>query len=292
MVLYMKNKWYGYVKYSLGSLLLAIVAGTLAIIAAYCIPIEPIRHNVQESTTIFTTEGDYYSWALEYSNTMLDNYTDALMLNEAAFVGTGSVVNDALNNPYVYYKETSRVQSLMLALSSNDIDEGDIDTYARYWHGALVLLKPLLYFLTLPDIRVLNMMMQMLLMTILLVEAHKVGGYRLVLPLSLSIMCLNPVSTALCLQFTDIYIIALVGSIVILRQYRKRDSIWQIFLWIGIATSYFDFLTYPLVSLGYTLLIYLYICRNDSLGAQIKRTIGCSISWGVATLACGWANGW
>lgn len=289
----MNSKWYDYVRYSLVSLILAMIAGTLAMIGVYCIPTEPIRQHVQESLYIYSTEGDYYSWASERANTMLDNYTDALMLNEASFVGTGSVVDDAMNNPYVYYRETSRVQSLMLSFSSNDIDENDIGTYARYWHGALIFLKPLLYFLTVPDIRVLNMMVQMLLMIMLLVEAYKAEGNRLVLPLTLSILCLNPVSTALCMQYADIYMITLLGSIVMLRRWCKGscNNIWRIFLWIGIATAYLDFLTYPLVGLGYILIIYLYLCRHDRLIIRMKRTIGCSISWGCG-YACMWLGKW
>lgn len=268
------------VKYSVGSLLLAIAAGTVLMIVVYGIPIQPIRQHVTEASSIYSVEGDYYKWSQSNTNTVLDNFTDALMLNEASFIGTGDIIADAMNNPYIRYNEMTESQQLMQAISVDTVeDSAFIVNYARYWHGSLVFLKPLLLFLTVSDIRVLNMAVQMILLLFLLIEAYKAGGYGLSLSILMAMLCLNPITTALCIQLSDIYIITMLGGLVMLRQ-RRNSDIWHVFLWIGIATAFLDLLTYPMVGLGIVLLIYLYLHREDALHIQLKRIVGCSISWG------------
>lgn len=89
------------IEYFIGSLLLAIVAGTILMILVYSIPIQPIRKHVTEASSIYSIEGDYYKWSQSNTTTVLDNFTDALMLNEASFIGTGNIIADAMNNPYI-----------------------------------------------------------------------------------------------------------------------------------------------------------------------------------------------
>lgn len=273
---------YKNVIYFIGSLLLAIAAGTLLMILVYCIPVAPIRQHVRDTVQILTNEGDYYFWAPNYSASELDNFTDACMLNEASFVGSGSVVQDAMNNPSIWYEDQwSSAMRLSLAVNADGIEESaSIANYSRYWHGYLVLLKPLLYFLNISDIRILNMGVQLFLLAYLLIELYKLGGYRLVWPMVIAAIFLNPISTAMCLQFTDVYVITLIGSLVILRRGQGGGHDWRIFLWTGIAIAYFDFLTYPILSLGVMLLILLYLHREDDLRTQVRRIVTCSVNWG------------
>lgn len=93
-------------------------------------------------------------------------------------------------------------------------------------------------------------------------------------------MYLNPITISLSLQFSTIYYITLLSNIFILLKDKEnlRSNGYKYFLFIGIITVYFDFLTYPLITLGITLLTYLSIIYKGEV-INIKDVIICSIMW-------------
>ena len=112
--------------YLIGCLFTAIVVGTILMLAVYNLPIDTIRNNVRKSLSIYETENDGYYWAPWISSSHLDNYTDSLMINEAAFLGTGSVVNDAMNNPWVNYEDLTKCESLVRSVSQDTLEDGTV----------------------------------------------------------------------------------------------------------------------------------------------------------------------
>lgn len=265
--------------YLISCLLTAIVMGTLLMLAVYNLPVNAIRANVRKSISIYETENDGYYWAPWISSSHLDNYTDSLMINEAAFLGTGSVKNDAMNNPWVNYEDLSKSQCLVRSVSQDTLEGGTVVNYARYWHGYLIWLKPLLSFMTMADIRILSMCFQFTILTCLIIELYKKGGKKLVIPFGLVILSLNPISTALCMQYACVYSITLIAALIIIRrQMYDSNNYWHVFLWIGISTAYFDFLTYPIVGLGINLLLMLFL-NKDLFWEKIKMIFVSSFSW-------------
>lgn len=67
--------------------------------------------------------------------------------------------------------------------------------YARYWHGYLVVLKPLLLLLDYADIRILNMIVQLLLLVWLIVSMIEIDRKKYVLPFIAAVAVANPVAT-------------------------------------------------------------------------------------------------
>ena len=64
----------------------------------------------------------------------------------------------------------------------------------------------------------------------------------------------------------------------------------EFFLIVGILTSYFDFLTYPIVTLGIPLCCY-FLLETDRLWNNIKRLTGFSVSWAIGYAGM-WAAKW
>jgi len=64
----------------------------------------------------------------------------------------------------------------------------------------------------------------------------------------------------------------------------------EFFLIIGILTSYFDFLTYPITTLGIPLCCY-FLLENDRAWNNIKKLIGFCASWGIGYAGM-WAAKW
>ena len=53
------------------------------------------------------------------------------------------------------------------------------------------------------------------------------------------------------------------------------------FLLTGMATSYFDFLTYPVASLGMPLIVWLLLHRDETGGALAGRMVRCGLCWAL-----------
>lgn len=268
--------------YLCSAIIFSAVLATLLIIAVYCLPVSGIRDNARKSLDIYKVENNHFSWAAGIGGTKLDNFTDAFMLNIATFSGSGSVIDDAMINYYVVYEEEEpSISWLKKGLSE---DEGAvIQEYARYWHGYLVWLKPLLLIMGLSDIRVLNMCLQFTLLLWVLLELYKKSGLKLAVPYAVAMLSLNPISTALCMGLSCIYNITLIGTLVMLKtkSYDAEKS-WRTFLWIGISVAFFDFFTYPIVALGINLLVMLSLnLENCSIKDSIKKMFSATFVWGL-----------
>ena len=150
------------------SLLAAILAGVVLLTAVYALPTARMRHNVSISLPYILSEGDRYQWAPYHNGTELDGFTDAIMLGNAIYGGSGSPLGDALVNPRMEFTPGDSVPVDSLSRYAQGAEDGRQVTYARYWHGYLVFLKPLLLFFTPSDIRLLNMTVQLILAAVLL----------------------------------------------------------------------------------------------------------------------------
>lgn len=268
------------------NIVVAVVVGTVLIIAVYCLPVESMREHVLDSNMIQYKETDVYYWAPGVVSSKLDGFTDSLMLNNAVFSGSGSVVKDAMNNPYVIVKDMEQSKGLVKYLVDDSL-ETQVVNYPRYWHGYLVWLKPLLMIMSYADIRIVFMFLQGILAMLTIIELYKYTGYRGTVPFGFMLLCMNPISTAMCMQYACMYTITLAAAYIMLKfKVFESSKYLYFFLWIGICTAFFDFLTYPVVGLGVSLILFIML-GGDRLGSNIRRIVLSSISW-----LCGYAGMW
>lgn len=303
----------------LGIIAVCAAVGLALLLAVYTLPTEPMQAHIRDTLDIFLDEGDYprpHSWTKMWR----DNFTDNIMLGNAAYGGDEPLLDKALSvyRTSVSYEGDNMMPSYALVAAYNDGladfsgDESALvfarDDYARYWHGYLVFLKPLLSIMNYGNIRVLNGILQtaLLLVALFMMWSRKQKG--LIVPFILVWGTLIPTDTAACMQYSDIYYIYTIGTIVLIALYGKdtkrpldADAFAFLFLALGIATSFFDFLTYPLVSLAVPLGAYLYIrlsaepdtigTGNPGLRGDLLSMVWLSFLWGlgyVGMWACKW----
>lgn len=141
------------------------------------IPSKYIKQNVKESADTFVSEGDAKYILVNFTNMIdleIDNFTDALMVNTAYSIdskkpvesfllarknyipGTTKIIHEEENGnlqfPSKYEKYTPVTE--LYDTVNDDIDESY--EYARYWHGYLVFLRPLLIMFNIKQIRILS----------------------------------------------------------------------------------------------------------------------------------------
>lgn len=271
---------------------LSIIVGAFLLIIVYTIPTDLMYDNLCDSIEIFSTEGMHRHLIYGYYFTDLDNSTDSIMLNIATYASEESPIHLAMNNPRLTYDDMNNVQALAQSVYGGE--NAHITNYSRYWHGYLVLLKPLLLMFSYQEIRIINMIVQFILLIFVLNLLSEKVGKKYMYAFSIAVLTLNPGALALSLQYSDIYYISLLSMAVLLmyNEWLKegRDRYLMLFLLSGISTAFFDFLTYPIVTLGFLLVTYL-LLNNCTLKKNIYEIAFFSCSWLYGYIGM-WAGKW
>lgn len=273
-----------------------IVLGTLLLFCAYLLPTGRMKSHIAESDETFNYEGIYPMIIHGYKCTQLDNYTDGLMYTTAIYPGSGDTLRDMLENPRIEYDDANMVQGMNDY--ANDVEGRESHqyeiTYGRYWHGYLVVLKTLLLFFNVSEIRMMNLILQGTLFCILLYLVRKRIGAVYQIPLLLMEAVLNPIVLPLSLQYSWVYYVGILSAIVFLiKENWRSESILLLFLITGMVTSYVDLLTYPLVTLGLPMMVFLLRWQEND-GTWRKKLLyfmGNSMFWGIG-YALMWGSKW
>lgn len=280
---------------SLVIIFISSIIGMLALIATFAIPVNSINQNARESAFYFQDEGAYprpFFW----SNRILDNYTDALMLSSAAYEGDESIIDKSLS-VYRYNLNESKstpYESFVEYYTNQSNGNFNKLSYPRYWHGYLCILKPLLFAFNYKSIRMINSALQLLLTLLLCCILWKKNKRFIIIPWLITWAALPPPIIGLSLQYSDVFYIYTISSMILMLKndvWYDSEKYYYFFLLIGIATSYIDLLTYPIATLGMPLALYLVLNNNEDIKKKIKNIFVFTIMWGlgyVGMWTCKW----
>lgn len=153
----------------ISTFIILLLIFNLLLFAGSLYPSKIIEKNVKKSSQILTEEGNLYEF-FEWSDVVNNNYTDALMINEAYSIDNTNPLYSYMAvrknfNKEITKKHLADTQEELISINSEDYDpvgeleqfvNGNIDTsinYARYWHGYLPILRTLLIFFDIAGIR-------------------------------------------------------------------------------------------------------------------------------------------
>ena len=239
-------------------LIISIITGFVIMVSVYCLPTSRIEKNVEKSISQFKDEmSPAVEWAHGYKTTQLDNIGDALMLLNACNP-VNNILQDAMLNKAEFYGTIYSTQAIVSKFSPEHPQAQEVP-YPRYWHGYLAFIKPLLLLFNYQEIRLLNYFLQFsLLMYIFYLMLNKIDK-KYIIAFFITIITINSITTAISLQNSTIYYTMLISIIVILKfndKMLEKQFYTTFFLLVGAFTSFVDFLTYPLVSLGIPLTLF------------------------------------
>jgi hypothetical protein len=288
----LKNTW-KIIWQSLTILIAGILLGFLFLLIAYSIPVSLMEERVSNSAEMLKGEFDQDVILERYQGTYLGTFTDCLMLQIAIYEeGEHSTIDRAVN---VYRKEISEevwMPGVSLMNYLNDRSGVEI-SYARYWHGYLVVLKPTLLFFDMAEIRLLNLMVLSLLTFSVGYLLQKKGKMKYNLAFFGAIFSMYPMAIYMSISQSICIYIMLMGMLFYLqfeqKIHQKNNRIY-FFLILGMMTSYLDLLTYPILPLGACLLLYLILFDPKGL-AGLKYIITTSFSYGLGYVMM-WLGKW
>lgn len=230
-----------------------------------------------------------------FMSAQLDNFTAVLILKTAAYVGEESLVDRAMGGFRVDMPaqpgESEWDAFCRYEFGPNSPTGGGL-SYSRYWHGYTLPLRLLLCVFNLANIQMLLYFAQLALLFAVLALMAKRGLKALIPGFFLSYFLMMPFSVSVCLQYIPVSMLMLLGCCAVLlwdAQITQAVGMPAFFALLGILTNYFDLLTFPLVSLGFplVLLLALKMKTSDGFVRLFFLTAACGVCW-----ALGYAGMW
>lgn len=276
---------------TIGILALSVVTGILLLCLVYMLPTDGMQKHVAEDLSLLQEEGNYpgflegifvrmhpgninaRTFFLNNRGMARDNFTDTIMLGNAIYADKEKSVLERAGGVYRYIDEGEMpIPSLQGYLEEN---EGEVTSYARYWHGYLVVLKPLLCIFTYRQIKVVNVLVQSILFILLCVVISRMTNWRYSVCFAGGVFSVFPFVVPFCMQYSTATYVMLVSCIVYLchmNYWKESGRSLYYFMLVGILTSYVDFLTYPIITLG-GLLVVSVLATGEKTGFIIKNSV-------------------
>lgn len=244
--------------------LLAILVRLLIVSCSF--PSSAIKENVKSSSITLTHEGNrkvcFIMNKFQYQE--FDNYSDSLMINTAysidskmpiysAFTAkkdyipgvTKTISEDNIgelksNSKYEKHDEVSE-----LADTVNGVGEESFE-YAKYWHGYLMILRPLLLVFDYQQIRV---FLTFILACLAIFVTNAIAEKKDKIVASLFLLSLVSVEyfyIGLSLLNSIMFLIMMISSLVIIKRYEKIKDFGLFFFIIGMCVRLFWVIRYPI----------------------------------------------
>lgn len=246
-----------------------------------------INRNVKNSLDQFKRESIYPQIINSKDSTYrLDNYTDSIILQESLLMNTASNPLSIFTNPRVSNTyENSEYHALIM-----DVEEavktntGNTD-YSHYWIGIRSLIRPLLVLLNYQSIRGLIALIFLCLWMMTTISIHQAAGKYLACSFFISVACMNiPIVTSE-IQFITCFMVMFAAMQALIRINNKVRSSPLLFFITGACTQFFDYYTYPLMTLCFPLILLIALTRDEIRIKRIAMMCRCVMGWFAAYAA-------
>lgn len=295
----------------ISTFIILLLIFNLLLFAGSLYPSKIIEKNVKKSSQILTEEGNLYEF-FEWSDVVNNNYTDALMINEAYSIDNTNPLYSYMAvrknfNKEITKKHLADTQEELISINSEDYDpvgeleqfvNGNIDTsinYARYWHGYLPILRTLLIFFDIAGIRKILLIIFIILFIWLIKLIKEKIGITASMIFAISLILEGYFYVSYSLESAPVFIVMMISSIILLKRIDKIKNLYLYIFIISCITNFVDYLTVPLITLAIPLLLYiLYKQKNDKeikCKDYIKIIIKSSIIWFIG-YATTWISKW
>lgn len=266
----------------LGTLL--VCAGLLVLTA--CIPQERIADACRESASFFQERELFPILKGEQFNLRQDNYADCIQVNILYHMGTQkeSLFSSAMRA--AYYQEEGQEVTDALQEAVTEEKTPNVD-YLRYWHGSLVLLRPL-FLLT--DIAGARMVLGWLTLLLMLGTAAALTLKRrteLAVCYILSYAAVNGFMGMFCVEYVTTFLLMAAISLIVVLTSREEDAaqvrgrtMLLLMIVSGAVTCFLDFLTTE--TLTFTIPVFLELalrCDTRSFRSRAKEVLIWGIGW-------------
>lgn len=299
------------VKYVLVFLGLLLVFCSLLFVGSL-FPSNVIEQHSRESAKTLIHQGNLYKF-FPWFDVVNNNYTDALMINEAYSVDSEAPLYSAMAVRRDYkagVTKFSRTDMTGESLSMGnyefydavgelfDFMNGNVDTsvaYARYWHGYLPFLRVGLIFFNITGIRLVLLVIFIVLFVWLLKLIKDKLSFADAIIFALSFVFYSYFLVSYSLESAPIFLVMMISSIVLLKRIDRIKNLYLFVFIVACIANFVDYLTVPLITLAIPLILYILYkqkCDSDMDCIDfIKIVVKASVIWFVG-YGLTWVSKW
>ena len=271
------------------------------LLGACALPAQPVLEHVYDSAQTIQQEGLYPEY-FGFKLFQMDNYTDTIMLFEAAAMGeqdpltammTATAYNvdnfETMAGDLAVYCE----RTIPLATGAQKAVQLVPFSYARYWHGYLIWLRPLLCVMSITGVRVVQYLVLFALLAVILWQLRRQCGLRAMVWFAVSQLAVTVFWVPHQVQYFTTFCIAYAGCAWVLARPRRAGQLSIALVVLGTCTAFCDLLVTPIITLGLPVAVWLCCLpqRAASGARQCLPVIGGSLCWGAGYAMC-WGLKW
>ena len=251
-----------------------IVAYLLFGAGAYLMPDGAVQHHVRKTLENGDLSSDQPRAILPNQlQTRMDNFTDAIILNQAYVMRMEGFRTGVLSVPRWW----GPLLPYEVLRAGVDGQEMQIRHYARYWHGNTFLTRYLLVFYDYMDIRLLLYIVSTLLMVWCGASLWRRQGWQTALAVMFGLAVCYAFVMQFSMQFAPVLIIALAGMIAVSR---GCNAMMTAFV-VGSLTCFFDLLTAPMLTLGALLVVQAAMSTEEKVWRGWWNTCRAALLWAL-----------
>lgn len=250
----------------------------LALVLSGSIKRESYMENLKKSSDYLFEDGDFHLALKNNNATVIDHYSDAILLTIIYENDSTNPFGSVLLAPYYKDENFGHTNNLQKVIKE-DLEPNN--QYLRYWHGSLAFIRPLLLVADVQRIYVLNgIILLVLTLSIVGFMAYKkfygaAAAFLLALIFTYSFIVWE------CFEYTESYIVMLIAMLVLLHKYNKwqKKSLLTFFMVTGMICNYLDFLTAETITLTMPLVLLIYLDERGGFKRTFKEYGRLSLMW-------------
>jgi len=253
-----------------------IVFGTISCL----LPNESIKENIVHSVEMYNDEHAYPQYLIREPAHQADNFTDYLIMNMIYNTSPHKPFKYLLFPQWYYSNENSLGATIHINLGIQKKMHEPNFIYGRYWHGSSFAYRWLFITSDLSGVRWINFLIcSVVIFAFVAALSRNIRKPEMYL-LLIGMVFVNYYLILMSLQFTPVFLIAMIGSITLLKNNNQQKRVDVLFLILGSLTSYFDLLTAPVITLGIPLLVWV-ACQPAVVDwfQKFKTIVGYSLLW-------------
>ena len=268
-----------FVKYAILFMLLVVSFFLFVLFSAF-LPSRIIQRHVYHAAKSLNEAGNYPRALIDEETCRLDNFTDALILNQIYSVDRHEPLRSAMRVSR-WQTEPAYDQTGSLYLQTRHAEGLEEVDYNYYWHGSTFLYRFLLLFFSFSQLKLLMYVTVFLLLLFFLRSYYPLAGAWNSMAFLFSWMLVYGFVMPASLQFFPILAISLIASLLVIRYRKNPQALGVVFFVTASLSAFFDLLTVPLLTFGWSVAVWLSLPAKKplTLSEGFRNLLVWGLSW-------------
>lgn len=272
----MKKQMGKIIKYCLYPVVFFVCLGLLwgLLMLSNLIPNSKIEDKLMDSSLYYMENDAFADLGKDKMYNVEDNYADAILLNIIWNMDSDTVLKSSLDTKYYDGEEYGVNYGLFAALNGVD---ANMD-YSRYWHGSASIVRTMLTFINVQQIKMTIAVVIWLLIGVNCLLLVKKNQYFAAISLIISMLSVHIWNIRLALEYEWAFLVCFMLLPFFILLEKKGDRVLgSLFIISGVMTAFFDFLTVETIPFFIPAIIILIMQIQENRLKDYKETI----KWGI-----------